>query len=212
VVAAARRSPAVRSANGYPPRSSCRGPFWQERGRRSAARPDGRASGDDSRTNSSWTLPAVTNGKMSGDLSPFGAGGMPERMVLVVEGRVVEVPPSHRWGEVHPEGSRDWYEAVALLGGMLLLLGAVAGESYGGAAAVAGFTMFLATAVLAGLERYEWATAVGVAAVVWTVVGISEFLGIDRSPLASFVGTGAVGALTLGVGLGGTLLRRAKGH
>jgi hypothetical protein len=91
---------------------------------------------------------------------------------------------------------------------LVLLLGAFVGANWGSAAAIGGFAMFLTTAVLAGTERYELATGLGVSAVVWTAAGISVYLGVDRSLFGSFLGFAFFGSTALVAGVLG--IRRSR--
>jgi hypothetical protein len=99
----------------------------------------------------------------------------------------------------------EWWNSVALFGGLMvgLALGAAAGS--GEVVAIVGFALFLATAVVAGAERFEAATAVGAAAVIWTALGISLVLGTDPSPAGTALGFALVGAAA---GIGGVAGRR----
>jgi hypothetical protein len=85
---------------------------------------------------------------------------------------------------------------VALVGGLTVGLALLLILSRGSSASVFGVVLFLAAAVLAGAERYDLATGVGISAMVFTTVGISVYLGVDASPIES-----ALGFLTVGVGL-----------
>lgn len=105
------------------------------------------------------------------------------------------------------EDTVAWWAALASLGGLLVGAGVLVGLGTGDAVAISGVALFFATAVLAGFERIEAATAVGVAAVVWTAAGISVALGTDPSLVGSFVGLAGVGAVAVAVGCTGA--RRA---
>lgn len=122
------------------------------------------------------------------------------RNVTVVDGRVVEVPAHRSVGFPPLEGSVAWWEALALLGGLLVALGAFVAADWGSATAIAGVLLFFAAAILAGADRYEFATALGVAAVIWTSAGISVYLGADPSLLGSFLGFVIAGTAALVTG------------
>ncbi|MGA8711160.1 MAG: hypothetical protein WB786_08050 [Thermoplasmata archaeon] len=126
------------------------------------------------------------------------------RTVLVVNGRVYEVPPRRSADLVRLEGSVIWWEALALLGGSLLILGGFLGADLGFAAALVGVALFFVTAVFAADERYEFATALGIAAVIWTSAGIAVDLGTDPSLIGSFLAFGIVGATMLIAGVLGS--------
>jgi len=129
--------------------------------------------------------------------------------VIVVNGRVLEIPAHHSVGFPPLEGSIAWWKSLALLGGMLVGVGAFVGADWGSATAVGGVLLFFAAAILSGAERYEFATAVGLAAVIWTSAGISVALGADPSLIGSFLGFVVVGAAALGTG-GYRMLRSGK--
>jgi hypothetical protein len=131
-----------------------------------------------------------------------------ERTVLVVNGRVHEVPARSSADGAHLEGSVAWWQSLALLGGLLLVLGILVGANVGVAAAIAGVGLFFATAVVAGDERYETATALGIAAVIWTSMGIALDLGTDPSLPGSLLSFAVVGAAML---IAGVLGRRTAG-
>ena len=132
------------------------------------------------------------------------------RTIIVVNGRVEELPahyPSRITGR--GEATEGWI-SLALLGGLLLALGALVGTDQGSAAAIGGVVLFLATAVLGGAERYEFATALGVSGVVWTAAGMSVYLGIDPSLVGSFLGFAIVGVASVGAGTAGALRKRGR--
>jgi len=131
------------------------------------------------------------------------------RIVMVTDGRVLEIPASRPARLSRLEGSVEWWESLAILGGSLLVLGAFVGAVLGSAAAICGFVLFLATAVVAGAERYEFATALGVSGVIWTSAGISVYLGTDPSLIGSLLGFAIVGAAALVAGMFGALRRRS---
>jgi len=130
-----------------------------------------------------------------------------ERRVLVVNGRVHEVPARRSADSVRLEGSVAWWASLVVLGGLLVVLGALVGADLGVAAAIGGVALFFATAVLAGDERYEFATALGAAGVLWTSMGIAVDLGTDPAPTASLFVLASVGVLTMFAGVLGGLRR-----
>ncbi|HTW77735.1 MAG TPA: hypothetical protein VMG14_08260 [Thermoplasmata archaeon] len=128
--------------------------------------------------------------------------------VIRVDGRIVP-RSAYRPSPFDEIGDTPaWWASLALLGGLLVGAGALLGASDGSATAIGGVVLFLATAVVAGAERAEFATALAVAGVVWTAAGISMATGVDGAPLASLVGFGVVGLML--VGLGGTGLARGR--
>jgi hypothetical protein len=132
------------------------------------------------------------------------------RSVAVIDGRVLEVPARRSASTLHLEGSVAWWGSLALLGGSLVVLGAFVGAGLGSEAAVGGVALFLATAILAGSERYEFATALGVSAVIWTSAGIAVNLGADPSWAGSFLAFAGVGVAALVAGGLGALRRRFR--
>jgi peptidoglycan/LPS O-acetylase OafA/YrhL len=126
------------------------------------------------------------------------------RPLIVVNGRVQELPPYRSSVLSLGEHRSDGWVAVAILGVLSMALGGLVAEDQGSAAAVGGVVWFLGTAVLAETERPELATALGVSGVVWTAVGISVYLGVDPSRAGTFVALvllGAVAVLAGAVGL-----------
>lgn len=135
--------------------------------------------------------------------------GEPARQFIVTSGgRVLEVPSSPAAHRAYLASSVAWWESLALLGASLAILGALTGAVLGTAAAICGFTFFLVTAVIAGTERYEFATVLGVSGIVWTSTGISVSLGADPSLVGSFVAFEVLGASSLAAGVLGAV--RAK--
>jgi len=124
--------------------------------------------------------------------------GPSERLVVVVDGRVHEIPAYRSAPGPELAGARRWRGALLLLGGLLLGLGGFVGANLGAEAAVGGVMLFLATAVVAGTERYELATALGVSGVVWTSAGMSVALGADPSLTGSLAGFVIVGLVAVG--------------
>lgn len=136
-----------------------------------------------------------------------GSGG---RTVLLVNGRVLELPAVRSAQCVRLEGSVAWWSALAFLGGALVALGACVGAGLGSAAAITGVVLFLATGVLLGSERYEYATVVGVSAVLWTSAGIAVYLGTDGLLIDSLVVFALVGIAALVAGSLGAARARSK--
>jgi hypothetical protein len=102
-----------------------------------------------------------------------------------------------------------WWAALAALGGLIVAAGALLGVGAGEATAIGGVVLFLATAAVAGAERSELATALAVAAIVWTAAGISEAMRVDTAHVATAVGFVTAGALFVGGGLAGASRARA---
>ncbi len=130
----------------------------------------------------------------------------------MVHGRVL-APAAYRpptFGEV--EDTPEWWSALGTFGALLLAAAILTGVGSGEVLAIAGVAFFLAAGVFAGAERIETATAVGVAAIVWTTAGIWVVRGGDSSPIATLVGLAVVGTLGLALGVAGTTraLRRTK--
>jgi hypothetical protein len=120
--------------------------------------------------------------------------------VMRVGGRVVEPSRYRPSSVVRLEDTVAWWGSLGLFGGLAIGLGILAYGSGGSAAAVGGVALFLATAVVAGAERYEPATALAGAGIVWSSVGISLYLGTDPSPGSTFVVLSVVGAVALVLG------------
>ena len=125
----------------------------------------------------------------------------PGRSVVVINGRVHEIPAPRSVDWVRLERSVAWWASLALLGGLLILLGIFVGADLGLVSAIGGVALFFATAALAGDERYELATAAGVAGVVWTSSGIAVDLGTDPSLTGSLVVFAVTGAVMLLAGV-----------
>jgi hypothetical protein len=136
--------------------------------------------------------------------------GSSDRVVLVVNGRVHELSGHRSVDDVRFGATAAWWGALALLGAALLVLGGFVTGALGTAAAIGGVVLFLGTAVVAGAEQYEFATALGTSAVVWTATGISLDLGADPSLSASAVGFALVGFSILIAGAIGTWRNRAR--
>ena len=133
-----------------------------------------------------------------------------DRPFIVVNGRVLS-PAAYRPSTlVDLEDTPAWWSSLALLGVLLIAAGALAGDGRGEAVAVGAVALFLTTAVLAGYERTELATATGSSGVIWSALGISTVLGTDPSLLGTFLGFALGGSLALAAGLLGVArLRRS---
>ncbi|HEY1197769.1 MAG TPA: hypothetical protein VGG32_03470 [Thermoplasmata archaeon] len=132
------------------------------------------------------------------------------RTMIVVDGRVLEMPSYRSASTARLEGSVAWWGSLALLGGSLLVLGAFVGADLGSATAIGGVVLFLVAAILAGAERYELATALGVSAVLWTSAGIAVYLGTDPSLIGSLLAFAIVGVVALVAGGLGALRKRSR--
>ena len=135
--------------------------------------------------------------------------GSTERTVLVVNGRVHEVPAGRSVDRVRLESSVAWWTSLGIFGGLLAVLGVLVGTDLGVPAAIGGVSLFFATAVLAGDERYEIATALGSAGVLWTSLGIAVDLGTDPARSVSFVVLASIGIVAMAAGVLGGLRRKA---
>lgn len=80
----------------------------------------------------------------------------------------------------------------------------------GSFAAIVGVAFFVAAGVVVGSERYELATSLGAAGVIWTSAGIAVDLGTDPSLAVSAVVCALVGALLLWLGGRGVLRERGR--
>ena len=130
--------------------------------------------------------------------------------MIVVNGRVVS-PTAYRPSRfTELEDTVAWWSSLTVLGALLAVGGLLVGAGAGEFVAISGVALFFATAVLAGLEQTEAATAVGVAGIVWTSAGISVALGTDPSLLGSLVGLGAAGGLALLLGVVGAFRAHAR--
>jgi hypothetical protein len=132
--------------------------------------------------------------------------------MIRVNGRVLEIGPSRSATGGRLESSATWWESLAILGASLVLLGSLVNSALGSAAGIGGVVGFLAAAALAGAERFELATALGVSGVVWTSAGIAVYLGVDRFLWGSFLGFVAVGGFALILGGAKSFQRRAQRH
>ncbi len=101
-----------------------------------------------------------------------------------------------------------WWGSLALLGAATLLGGVLLGIRSGEVVAVGGVVLFLLTAVAAGAERTEIATALAASGMVWTAAGISVVAGVDGAVLATTLAFALVGAVLLGAGTVGWASRR----
>ncbi len=133
-----------------------------------------------------------------------------DRPVIVVDGRLLGPSAYRPSAFAELQDTVAWWSALAALGGLLLVAGVLVGSGGGEAVAISGVALFFATAVLAGAELTEMATALGVAAVVWTSAGISVALGTDPSLVGSFAGLAASGGLGLLSGFVGALRANAR--
>jgi hypothetical protein len=134
----------------------------------------------------------------------------PSRPPILVDGRVL-APSTYRPSTfVDLEDTPEWWSSLALLGALLATAGVVVFEGAGDAAAVGGVGLFFATAILAGLERTELATATGASGVAWCAAGISVALVGTPAPGNSALGLGLVGAGALIAGIWGAV--RARGQ
>ncbi len=125
--------------------------------------------------------------------------------MIVVDGRVV-YPSAYRPSTfLDLEATVEWYRSLGLLGLLLSALGAAVAANGGELAAVVGVGLFFATAVLAGQDRVEIATALGTAGVVWAAIGISLTLGSVGPRIA-------VAAALVAVGTAAVLLALAGGR
>jgi hypothetical protein len=131
------------------------------------------------------------------------------RTVLVINGRVMEIPGHRRTGPIGIESKLPWWGAVTALGLLTVALGSLLGLREGTAAAIGGVALFLVTAVLAGVERYEAATALGVSALLWTSAGVAIYLGLGGPALLWFAAFGSGGAAMAVVGMVGALRVRS---
>lgn len=123
--------------------------------------------------------------------------------MIVVDGRVV-YPSTYRPSTfLDLAATVEWYRSLGLLGLLLGALGAAVAVNGGAAAAVVGVGLFFATAVLAGQDRIELATALGTAGVVWTAIGISLTLGSVGPRTAVAVVLVALGAAAVLLALAG---------
>jgi hypothetical protein len=132
----------------------------------------------------------------------------PSQPWLVLDGRLVR-PSAYRPATfVDFENTAAWWSALAVLGALILGFSVLAGARYDESTAVAGVALFFVTAVLAGVERIELATAFGAAGVIGTSLGISLVLGTDPSLAATAWGFGIVGGAALLAGVVGALRTR----
>jgi len=124
-------------------------------------------------------------------------GGASERLVIVVDGRLHEIPASHPAGRARGQESKTWSSSLTTLGASLEVLGGIEYAGLGPETAICGFALFLVTAVLAGDGRYELATAVGVSAIIWTSVGVALVLGTVTPSVFALVALAVVGGVAL---------------
>lgn len=134
----------------------------------------------------------------------------PNRPMIVVDGRVLG-PGSYRPSSVVDlEDSPAWWGSLSVLGGLLVVAGTLLGAQRGEISAVGGTALFLLTAVLAGVERTELATATGIAGIVWLAGGISVVLGTSAGGLEVFAGFAVVGGACVALGILGSLRSRRR--
>jgi hypothetical protein len=135
--------------------------------------------------------------------------GRPSSPVLRVGDRVVPSTAYRPTAFVGVANTVAWWTALMLLGAGLVGAGALVDAGLGEVTAIAGVALFLATAVVAGAERTELATALGTVALVWTASGIAVVLGTDPSRPGSLVAFTVAGALALvGGAIGAARARR----
>lgn len=97
------------------------------------------------------------------------------------------------------------WSALAIAGTLIAIAGLLVVAGMGEAATLLGVGLFFGTAVVAGADRIEVATALGVGGVICMAAGVSAVLGSDPSRLGPFVGLAAAGALATGFGGVGAL-------
>jgi hypothetical protein len=129
---------------------------------------------------------------------------------VVVGGRVLPHSAYRPTPLAELADTRAWRAALAVLGSLLVGAGVLVGSGSGEATAIGGVVLFLATAVVAGMERNEIASALAVAAIVWTAAGISVVTGTDGGLLASLIGFVLVGISFVAAGLMGIVHPRAS--
>ncbi len=103
-----------------------------------------------------------------------------------------------------------WWGALGVLGAGLVAGGTLLGVRTGEVVAIGGVALFLLTAVAAGAERTELATALAVSGMVWTAAGISVVAGVDGSVFVTGLAFALVGAILLGAGIVGWATRRRR--
>ena len=114
-----------------------------------------------------------------------------DRPVIVVDGRLLGPSAYRPSAFAELQDTVAWWSALAALGGLLSRRGRSRSAAVGERPSPSTGVALVATAVLAGAELTEMATALGVAAVVWTSAGISVALGTDQSLVGSFAGLAA---------------------
>jgi hypothetical protein len=135
----------------------------------------------------------------------------PSGPLIVVNGRVL-APSAYRPSTLDDiEDTPAWWNSLALLGSLLILGGILVDARMGDVQAIAGTGLFFVTAVLAGVQRTELATATGVSGVVWTSAGISVVLGTNPSPIGAFLAFGLIGGAALLAGVLGGARTGARG-
>jgi hypothetical protein len=133
-----------------------------------------------------------------------------DRPLIVVDGRLVSRSTYRPSSIVDLEDTVGWWSSLAFLGGLLLVAGLLVGAGEGEVVTLSGVAFFFGTAVLAGAERTELATPLGVAGVVWTASGISLVLGTDPSFLGSLLGFATAGGIAVVAGAFGAIRAHAR--
>ena len=131
-----------------------------------------------------------------------GEGGPP---FVLADRRALERDRSSAVELLRVERTAAWYRSLGVLGGSMIVLGVLVGSNDALAAAIGGFVMLLATAIIGGAEKYELATVAGVSGVIWTSAGISGSLGTDPSPFVAFLTLALVGGFALATGVVGAV-------
>jgi hypothetical protein len=127
-----------------------------------------------------------------------------------VDGRVIYRPGYRPSTFIDLQDTVEWWSALLVLGALLILAGALVVAGLTDPLAVAGVALFFATAVAAGSDRIELATAFGAAGVVWTATGIALALGTDGLPIPTAAAFQGVGLVALFVAAAGW--HRARGR
>ncbi|HXW66538.1 MAG TPA: hypothetical protein VEL82_01460 [Thermoplasmata archaeon] len=127
---------------------------------------------------------------------------------IVIRGRVLSRSAYRPSSTIELADTPAWWSSLALLGALLAGAGLAIVAGGGETTAIAGVALFLLTAIVAGAERTEAATALAVGAIVWTAAGISVTVGTDGALAASGIGLGLAGGLAA---LLGTLGARRSG-
>jgi hypothetical protein len=128
----------------------------------------------------------------------------------MVNGRLVAPSAYGPSTFVDLENTVGWWSSLAVLGALLAVAGVLIGADLGDLVAVSGVALFFGTAVLAGAERTELATAFGTAGIVWTAAGISLVLRTDPTLVGSLVAFTFVGGAALAIGIVGAFRALAR--